>query len=113
VSTLNLFKTILDDQKSLPRDQPHKDLITLVNFILRRFFKSLAEEPFLAIEVGQSGHQIFIFNHNQITNNPNRRSSLRTETNGSNSPPGNPRRKSKADGEAGRWRILGSLLMCR
>jgi replication fork protection complex subunit Tof1/Swi1 len=48
---MNLFKTILDDQKSLPRDQPHKDLINLINFILRKFFKALAEEPFLAIEV--------------------------------------------------------------
>jgi len=48
---LNLFKTILDDQKSLPRDQPHKDLLNLINFILRKFFKALAEEPFLAVEV--------------------------------------------------------------
>jgi len=51
VSTLNLFKTIMDDQKSLPRDQPHKDLINLINFILRKFFKALTEEPFLAVEV--------------------------------------------------------------
>ncbi|KAF7973783.1 hypothetical protein HWV62_41286 [Athelia sp. TMB] len=50
VSTLNLFKMILDDQKSFPRDQPHKDLINLINFILRKFFKALEEEPFLAVE---------------------------------------------------------------
>lgn len=46
-----MFKSILDDQKSLPREQPYKDLINVVNFILRKFFKALNEEPFLAIEV--------------------------------------------------------------
>ncbi|KAJ8588043.1 timeless-domain-containing protein [Rhizopogon salebrosus TDB-379] len=50
VSTLNLFKTILDDQKSLPKDQAYKDLVKLVNFILHKFFKALEEEPFLAVE---------------------------------------------------------------
>ncbi|TFK32404.1 timeless protein-domain-containing protein [Crucibulum laeve] len=50
VSTLDLFKTILDNQKSFPREQPYKDLVNLINFILRKFFKALAEEPFLAIE---------------------------------------------------------------
>jgi replication fork protection complex subunit Tof1/Swi1 len=51
VSTLNLFKVILDDQKSLPKDQSSKDLVKLVNFILHRFFKALEGEPFLAVEV--------------------------------------------------------------
>ncbi|KAF9266348.1 timeless-domain-containing protein [Marasmius fiardii PR-910] len=50
VSTLNIFKAILDDQHSLPRDQPHKDLISLINYILRRFFKAMEEDTFLAIE---------------------------------------------------------------
>ncbi|KAG5339373.1 hypothetical protein C0989_004499 [Termitomyces sp. Mn162] len=50
VSTLNLFKTLLADQKSFPRDQPYKDLVNLITFILRQFFKALAEEPFLAVE---------------------------------------------------------------
>ncbi|KAG1808071.1 timeless protein-domain-containing protein [Suillus variegatus] len=50
VSTLHLFKTILDDQKSLPKDQSYKDLVKLVNFILHRFFKALQGEPFLAVE---------------------------------------------------------------
>ncbi|KAG6889904.1 hypothetical protein C0992_003697 [Termitomyces sp. T32_za158] len=50
VSTLNLFKMILADQKSFPREQPYKDLVNLITFILRQFFKALAEEPFLAIE---------------------------------------------------------------
>ncbi|RDB17381.1 Topoisomerase 1-associated factor 1 [Hypsizygus marmoreus] len=50
VSTLDLFKTILADQKSFPREQPYKDLVNLITFILRQFFKALAEEPFLAVE---------------------------------------------------------------
>jgi replication fork protection complex subunit Tof1/Swi1 len=50
-STLDLFKTILADQKSLPREQPYKDLINLINYILRQFFKALAEDSFLAVEV--------------------------------------------------------------
>ncbi|KII91841.1 hypothetical protein PLICRDRAFT_38697 [Plicaturopsis crispa FD-325 SS-3] len=49
-STLDLFRSILADQKSLPRDQPYRDLINLINFILRKFFKALEEEPFLAVE---------------------------------------------------------------
>ncbi|KAG6918286.1 hypothetical protein DXG01_015378 [Tephrocybe rancida] len=50
VSTLNLFKAILVDQKSFPRDQPYKDLVNLITFILRQFFKALGEDTFLAVE---------------------------------------------------------------
>lgn len=50
VSTLQLFKTILDDQRSLPKDKPYKDLVSLLTFILRKFFKALDEELFLAME---------------------------------------------------------------
>ncbi|KXN83811.1 Topoisomerase 1-associated factor 1 [Leucoagaricus sp. SymC.cos] len=50
VSTLDLFKTILSEKETLPRDQPYKDLINLINFILRKFFKALAEDTFLAVE---------------------------------------------------------------
>ncbi|KAF8237621.1 timeless-domain-containing protein [Tricholoma matsutake] len=50
VSTLDLFKAILADQKSLPREKPYKDLVNLITFILRQFFKAFAEDSFLAIE---------------------------------------------------------------
>ncbi|KAF8622394.1 hypothetical protein AX15_007047 [Amanita polypyramis BW_CC] len=50
VSTLDLFQTILADQKSFPREQPYKDLVSLVNYILRQFFKALEKDSFLAIE---------------------------------------------------------------
>ncbi|TFK28235.1 timeless-domain-containing protein [Coprinopsis marcescibilis] len=50
VSTLDLFKTLLSEQKGFPREQPYKDLVNLINFILRKFFKAVEEEPFLTIE---------------------------------------------------------------
>ncbi|KAI4520868.1 timeless-domain-containing protein [Schizophyllum commune Loenen D] len=50
VSTLSLFQRILNDQRSLPREQPYKDLVNLINFILRQFFKALSENTFLAVE---------------------------------------------------------------
>jgi replication fork protection complex subunit Tof1/Swi1 len=58
VSTLDLFKSILSDEKSLPKEQPYKDLISLINYVLRKFFKAIDEEPFLIIEVRnlRSGH---------------------------------------------------------
>ncbi|KAI0752629.1 timeless-domain-containing protein [Daedaleopsis nitida] len=50
VSTLYLFKQIIADQKSLPTDQPYKDLVALINFLLRRFFKAVEEDSFLIVE---------------------------------------------------------------
>ncbi|PCH36853.1 timeless-domain-containing protein [Wolfiporia cocos MD-104 SS10] len=50
VSTLNLFKSILSAEKSLPRDQAYEDLIALINFLLRRFFKAVEDDSFLIVE---------------------------------------------------------------
>ncbi|EJD01845.1 timeless-domain-containing protein [Fomitiporia mediterranea MF3/22] len=50
VSTLNLFRNILSRQATLPREQPYKDLVALINFILRKFFKAVAEDPMLIVE---------------------------------------------------------------
>ncbi|EPT01958.1 hypothetical protein FOMPIDRAFT_1036026 [Fomitopsis schrenkii] len=50
VSTLDLFRMILADEKSLPKDQPYKDLINLINYILRQFFKAVEEESFLVVQ---------------------------------------------------------------
>ncbi|TFY67030.1 hypothetical protein EVJ58_g1892 [Rhodofomes roseus] len=50
VSTLDLFKTILADEKSLPKDQPYKDLVNLIKYILRQFFKAVEEESFLVVQ---------------------------------------------------------------
>ncbi|KAF8265674.1 timeless protein-domain-containing protein [Lactarius quietus] len=51
VSALNLFKTVLADQKSFPKDQPYKDLVALINYILRQFFKAVEADSFVLIEV--------------------------------------------------------------
>ncbi|KAH9851033.1 timeless-domain-containing protein [Lenzites betulinus] len=50
VSTLHLFRQILADEKSLPRDQPYKDLVALINYILRKFFKAVSDESFVIVE---------------------------------------------------------------
>ena len=50
VSTLDLFKTIHSD-KSLSKEQPYKDLVALIKFILRKFFKAVEEDPFVVIQV--------------------------------------------------------------
>jgi len=46
-----LFKTILADQKFFPKDQPYKDLVALVNYVLRQFFKAVEADSFVLIEV--------------------------------------------------------------
>lgn len=48
---MDLFKSILADQKSLPKGQPYKDLVDLINFLLRKFFKAVEEDSFLVVEV--------------------------------------------------------------
>ena len=42
------------EEKSLPKEQPYKDLVALINYILRKFFKAVAEDSFLVVEVGSS-----------------------------------------------------------
>lgn len=50
MSVLDLFRRILDNQLSLPKDPTSKDLLALINFVLRKFFKSAQESPFLIVE---------------------------------------------------------------
>ncbi|WRT69168.1 uncharacterized protein IL334_006152 [Kwoniella shivajii] len=50
VSTLNLFRKILDSAHTLPKADSSKDLSQLISFILRKFFKRVAEDPFLIVE---------------------------------------------------------------
>ncbi|TFY75534.1 hypothetical protein EWM64_g8480, partial [Hericium alpestre] len=54
VSTLDLFKAILADQTSLPKDQASKDLVSLIKYILRQFFKAVEADSFVLIEVRSS-----------------------------------------------------------
>ncbi|KAJ9122390.1 hypothetical protein QFC22_001812 [Naganishia vaughanmartiniae] len=50
VSGFSVFKQVLDDQRSLPAHQSSKDAVALINFILRKFFKGLEQDPFLAVD---------------------------------------------------------------
>ncbi|WVR08981.1 hypothetical protein IAU60_006041 [Kwoniella sp. DSM 27419] len=50
VSTLNLFRRVLDEQHTLPKADASKDLLQLINFVLRKFFKRVAEDPFLIVD---------------------------------------------------------------
>ena len=58
VSTLYLFKQIMAEERTLPREQPYKDLVALINYILRKFFKAVAEEPLIVVEVGPIDHYV-------------------------------------------------------
>ena len=51
VSTLSLFKQIMAEERTLPREQPYKDLVALINCILRKFFQVAEEDSFLIVEV--------------------------------------------------------------
>ena len=51
VSTMYLFKKIMAEEKTLPREQPYKDLVALINFLLHKFFKAVEEDSFLIVEV--------------------------------------------------------------
>lgn len=51
MSTLNLFRTILARKDSLPKDQPYKDLIALITFIIKKFFKAVNEDAMMIVEV--------------------------------------------------------------
>ena len=50
MSCLNLFRRILDEQQSLPENESTKDLLQLVKFVLRKFFKKVAEDPFVIVQ---------------------------------------------------------------
>ncbi|KAG8990291.1 Topoisomerase 1-associated factor 1 [Tulasnella sp. JGI-2019a] len=50
VTTLELFNRILKDEKTLPKDQSYLDLMALIKFVLRKFFKAVAEDSFILVE---------------------------------------------------------------
>ncbi|KAF8489764.1 hypothetical protein JB92DRAFT_3246873 [Gautieria morchelliformis] len=58
VSTLDLFRSILAERKSLLRTQPYKDLVQLINYILRQFFKAAEKEPFLLVETWKHSQDV-------------------------------------------------------
>lgn len=50
MSTLIVFRRILDKEHALPAGPSSRDLITLITYILRKFFKHVAKEPFTLVE---------------------------------------------------------------
>ena len=50
MSCLNLFHRVLEQQQSLPKADSSKDLLQLIHFILRKFFKRVGEDPFLIVQ---------------------------------------------------------------
>ncbi|WWC73002.1 uncharacterized protein I206_106966 [Kwoniella pini CBS 10737] len=54
VSTLNLFRKIVDGAHTLPKNDSSKDLNQLIQFVLRKFFKRVAEDPFLIVDAFSS-----------------------------------------------------------
>jgi replication fork protection complex subunit Tof1/Swi1 len=50
VSTLELFRHILGDERTLPNDASHKELMQLIRYTLRQFFKEVEKKPFLLVE---------------------------------------------------------------
>lgn len=45
-----LFRKILDEQHTLPKTEQTKDLLQLINFVLRKFFKKVEDDPFVIVQ---------------------------------------------------------------
>ena len=41
---------MLDERESLPKAEASHDLIQLINYILRKFFKKISDDPFVIVE---------------------------------------------------------------
>lgn len=50
VSILALFKEILDNQAMLPKGPASKELINLIKYLLRQFFKEAEKSAFIVVE---------------------------------------------------------------
>ena len=42
----------MDHKQYLPKDQPYKDLVNLIQFLLRQFFKAAEDDWFIIVHVG-------------------------------------------------------------
>ena len=56
VSTLSLFRSILEREKrgELGKEREWRDLVNLVGYVVRRFWKGVQEDAFLVVEVRSS-----------------------------------------------------------
>jgi hypothetical protein len=59
-----LFKAILAEERAFPKDQAFKDLKNVIEYIVKKFFKSARENPFVLVEVclkDAPAHQFLTF----------------------------------------------------
>lgn len=101
VSSLNLFKTILAEEKAFPKDQAFKDLKNVTEYIIKKFFKATRDNPFLLVEVGYS---CILERFAPDALSSHRPSSRRIEGNGKPILAGSHPQKSRADADARRRR---------
>lgn len=60
----------MDHKQYLPRDQPYKDLVSLIQFLLRQFFKAVEDDPFVIVHVGAYNLPfILVLRHELIVSN--------------------------------------------
>ena len=50
MSCLDLFRRVLDAQAALPKVDASRDLVQLITYVLRKFFKRVDEDPFLIVQ---------------------------------------------------------------
>ncbi|WAQ85700.1 hypothetical protein PtA15_6A328 [Puccinia triticina] len=50
VSVLDTFHTMIEEKSSMPKHPVYTDLFRFIDYILKQFFKSVAESPFLIVE---------------------------------------------------------------
>jgi hypothetical protein len=57
ISTLKLFSSIIVNRRQLPPGESSKELLQVIQHIVRKFVSGLESNPLLGIEVG-SGHHV-------------------------------------------------------
>ncbi|KZT43312.1 timeless-domain-containing protein [Sistotremastrum suecicum HHB10207 ss-3] len=50
VSTMTLFKSIIAEERSFPKEQPYKDLTNIIDYLLKKFFKAAKADPLIFLE---------------------------------------------------------------
>ena len=59
----------MDHKKYLPRDQPYKDLVNLIQFLLRQFFKAVEDDPFIIVHVSTYHSLTVVLSYSLIVSN--------------------------------------------
>ena len=81
VTTLELFRRILDDQPCLPKTAPYKDLTRVITFVLKNFFKLAQTNELLFVEVRAHFLSLAVMDTADVLPALDRRYSLTRSTN--------------------------------